>query len=350
MVFNPSKQRYNMKKQYSTIDITRFFFAICIVALHSYAFENLPKPIFFCIHKGIFRLAVPYFFVASGFFFMRGCLSDGEEYYKHVYTRMVKYCKRVLFPFVIFAIVNATQKLITISVNGRFSSSTVINVLKHILFLPYGPVWFLSACAVGILILSVFIKRNSINLALLTGGGLYIFALLCNNYYFLIQGTIIQPIVDVYTTLFISPRNGIFTGFFFLALGTKCSMLVDKWENKRLFTALVFSYFLYLIECVTVQIVGIPKDDGSLYIMHIVVVPILLLLTAQYSVDVDENLAKKLRNYSMGIYLLHAPILWFLWLFSENGFINFIITIVISITMCTISYRSKNKLINQLLR
>lgn len=338
------------KKQYSTIDITRFFFAICIVALHSYAFVNIPKPIFFCIHKGVFRLAVPYFFVVSGFLFMRGCFSDGKDFNKHVHKRMVKYCKRVLIPFLFFASINTIQKIISITLDGQFTTDSLVAVIKHVLFLPYGPVWFLSACAVGMALLSYFIKHNLINMAIVTGGGLYVFALLCNNYYFLIQESTIKPIVDTYLEIFLSPRNGIFTGFFFLAIGVKCSMLLNKWNNRRLFYVLVFSYILYLIECVVIQVVGIPKDDGSLYIMHIIVVPLLLLLTAQYSVHIDEKLAMKLRNYSMGIYLLHVPILWVLWLFSENGFFNFIITIALSITICTISYRSKNKVINQLLR
>lgn len=179
---------------------------------------------------------------------------------------------------------------------------------------------------------------------------LYAFALLCNNYYFVVQGTLLSGVVDGYLRCFISPRNGVFTGFFFLAIGAKCKDWVWKWSDKKLLRLFLPLYILYIAEFVLVYIVGTPRDDGSLYIMHVLIAPILFLLTCQRQVHVNVIRSKLLRNLSTGIYLLHLPILWFVWLRSDLGIVNFLITLTCSIALCMLSYRIKNKWISSLLR
>lgn len=51
------------KVEYDIVDYFKFFFAICIVGIHANIFaDSLVYPL-------VFRIAVPYFFVSSGFFF-----------------------------------------------------------------------------------------------------------------------------------------------------------------------------------------------------------------------------------------------------------------------------------------
>ena len=56
------------KKSYVGVDVSKFFFAVCIVALHSEALNCLPDIANYMITRILFRVAVPYFFISSGFF------------------------------------------------------------------------------------------------------------------------------------------------------------------------------------------------------------------------------------------------------------------------------------------
>lgn len=57
------------KKDYSGIDIFKFFMAISVVAIHVEIFKDFGNKIISNILFNLLDLAVPYFFIASGFFF-----------------------------------------------------------------------------------------------------------------------------------------------------------------------------------------------------------------------------------------------------------------------------------------
>ena len=56
------------KRPVSSIDIAKFFFSICIVVLHSDVYRGLPGMFPSLVEKLILRLAVPFFFIVSGYF------------------------------------------------------------------------------------------------------------------------------------------------------------------------------------------------------------------------------------------------------------------------------------------
>ena len=58
-----------MKNGFGYIDIVKFIFSICIIALHTLVLDSFNSDINWYVTHCIFRLAVPFFFVTSGFFF-----------------------------------------------------------------------------------------------------------------------------------------------------------------------------------------------------------------------------------------------------------------------------------------
>ena len=56
------------RKRYDLVDLNKFVFAICIVALHTKALSILPAHVEWVIEHMIFRLAVPFYFVMSAYF------------------------------------------------------------------------------------------------------------------------------------------------------------------------------------------------------------------------------------------------------------------------------------------
>lgn len=56
-----------MKKQMYLIDIFKFFFCLCVIAIHTSLLKNCSDEVFFWTNQCVLRLAVPFFFIVSGF-------------------------------------------------------------------------------------------------------------------------------------------------------------------------------------------------------------------------------------------------------------------------------------------
>ena len=76
-------------KNYTLIDYAKLFFAVCIVVIHTDVFLSTRLSSWMILH-GICRLAVPFFFITSGFFFGKKLLIS-----KNIKQDLVKYCKRL---------------------------------------------------------------------------------------------------------------------------------------------------------------------------------------------------------------------------------------------------------------
>lgn len=333
-------------KTYCTIDIAKLFFALCIVILHGGGYTAIQTPFDYYAEKIILRAAVPFFFVCSGYF-LKSHLDKGKG--------IKSYCVRLLKPLLFFEAINVLIYVIEAVAENKDAVSIGKAVVKHVLFYPYGALWYLQACIVGAVILYLFYIRNRTGIAVTIGFALYGFALICNNYYFVISGnSTIKLIVDVYMDVFISARNGIFVGLFYLAIGfllhnNKLGTVIEKTSF------LLFSFALYFVEVFLLY--GKEYiDDGALYLTHAVFVPSLFAFLCRHSINIPEKMSVTVRNYSTGIYLLHRIFLslygiFFAWVGYAPDEINLCLIVLISCaTVCTIVYRLKCEPMYSLLR
>ncbi len=88
------------QKTYPAIDILKFVFAITVVALHTNLIPNSKTEYVPYIFTGIFlRLAVPFFFVVSGYFLVDKLFSENKEKYFEI---IKNYSIKLLFPLIIY--------------------------------------------------------------------------------------------------------------------------------------------------------------------------------------------------------------------------------------------------------
>jgi surface polysaccharide O-acyltransferase-like enzyme len=145
-----------MKKTKKTIDFLKLFFSLCVISLHCDMLSNINPDMKFFITQGIFRLAVPFFFVASGYFLGSKIIRNPENM-NFIYK---KYIKRLLMPLVFFSLINVLLESIKMS---SYMSGPVIfrEIIRHMVFYPWGALWFVQACIVGALLLYPFVKRSN---------------------------------------------------------------------------------------------------------------------------------------------------------------------------------------------
>lgn len=336
-----------MKKTYTTVDLLKFIFCLCIIALHTNLLNSLPNEVSYYISHLFFRLAVPFFFVTSGFFLRKKySLSDPSEHK----TVLLNYIKRLLFPLLFFEIITVIQSIITQNLNGSSPFSITINVIQQIIFNPYGALWFVQALIVSaILIYPILKHKNGVNICIVIGVVLYCFALICNSYFFIVEGTPLQSVVEKYIYYCITARNGVFMGIIFMSLGMKCfdihnSILKSPAKKKLIIPFMIAAWAVYCLEIVVLHINHAKSiDESSLFISHLLLVPLLLLSSVLYSVGIPQNISVYLRNLSTGMYFLHRPILWFVVLWSDNVIVTFLIVVLVSFAICSISYKIDSK-------
>ena len=59
------------KKVYSNIDLLKFFFSFFIIMIHTSLFADVNTTVDYIFVNIITRIAVPFFFLSSGFFFAK---------------------------------------------------------------------------------------------------------------------------------------------------------------------------------------------------------------------------------------------------------------------------------------
>lgn len=341
------------KKVYHSINLAKFFFCVCVIGLHTYAFEGLlPEKVYWYVEHLIFRLAVPFFFVASGFFI-------GSKIYRNPaksWDYVKYYVWRLSIPLVVFQVINIileSIKLYHIYEMGFIKIALL--VIRSILFYPFGALWYLHASIIAILLLYSFIRKGLLNYALLLGIGLYAFALICNSYYFLIEGTALQTIVDLYLYIFASARNGVFVGFLFMGLGIWLSQNFNDGEKRRVsLIGLMISFITLTIEVTYVYGKNFA-DDGSLFLSFIILIPSLFVFLTTLNSGINETISANARKLSTGMYYLHIPVLSVLTLGSTmttnsiSFFNTFIVVLFTCILICLFSYRYDIKPLAKLL-
>ena len=139
---------------FPAIDILKFFFAILIMCLHGDLFDGSLYGLYF--EKLVVRLAVPFFFIASGFFYGR------KIYAKNNLESITKnYISRLAMKLLIFEpisiLLNIAQSLFS---TNQSVLVILLKAVQDILFYPRGALWYIQSIIVALIILLPFIKKG----------------------------------------------------------------------------------------------------------------------------------------------------------------------------------------------
>ena len=334
------EDRQTDRRCIASVDLAKFFFAVCIVFLHGHGLRRLPYLEYYFVTRFLFRLAVPFFFVSSGYF-LRLSLEKGKS--------IKTYCFRLLKPLIVFELLNTVMEEYASIESGISLPNAIFDAVRHILFYPYGAMWFLQACIIGSLLLYSFYRCKKMRIGLMIGVLLYGFALVCNNYYFLIADIpILQNVIIGYMNLFISARNGLFVGFLFLMLGYFAKDL-QRCKKQILLVLMLALTAIYILE-IAMTYGKEYLDDGALYLTHIALLPCMMALLLQIRVNINNQFSLLLRNLSTGIYMLHRLLFVVLEGLISSNFLNCLVVIGLAVIICLIVYRWKIEPLYSLLR
>ncbi|MBR3319638.1 acyltransferase [Candidatus Saccharibacteria bacterium] len=337
-----------LHKELQYIDIAKVLFAVGIVAIHSGVLAGT-NIIDWTIMHAVLRLAVPFFFCASGYFFYRS-LKKTED----VRATTKKYLKRLLIPFCFWLLANLPIIIIKYTQEGNTAIDILSKIRTGLIFYPWGAMWYVAALMVAICLVIPFYKKNKLKNAVIIGGLLYLVGLLFNTYYFVAEGTSLQRIVDAILQIASSMRNGLFEGLFFVSAGMYIGQRDHEKKTiskKKNLIILITSYLLLIAEIFLTRKL-LHADDHSLFISFIIVIPSLFIFLSQLPPLRRKIDTKILRNYSSGIYFSHRFVLGIITLLlpTSSPLLYFSLTMLVVVSGLAIFYKIDNEKTNYLIK
>lgn len=294
----------DQSKNYNGIDVMKLFMAILIVFIHLSPFSDFNKELNFFSSIAITRIAVPFFFMASGFFLK--IKIDGAGNWLEIQKIVKAYVKKLLLLYIIWSIIYLPCSIYIIIKSNK----SIFLYIQECLFEgSHVHLWYLPALLVASFLAIVIYKRIGLKKAITLSTSLYILGLLDISYYGIIKNQVILNAIEIYDKIFLTTRNGFFYGLIFVLLGFYATE--KDYEQKRNIVCFIMSFVALLIEIYILRYCGIARN----YDMLLFSVPAtfyLFKIIQQIHIK-DKDIYYYLRKFSSYIYFLH---LWIAFLLS----------------------------------
>lgn len=234
-----------MSKKYNSIDLFKFLCALLIIIIHANPFDDYSKILSFGLRNIVCVVAVPFFFVASGFLCFRKVeLLDGEE--KKQYIK--KFLKRILLMYLLWSAIYFMFVVLN-WINNGFTIYSVLEYIRDFLFEgSYHTIWFLPALFSATLIVYLLRKKMTYKQIFIISLPIYIFTLLGSSYYGITEKIpVISNIYNIYYSIFETIKNGVCFGFIYVALGALIGANNEKIKiSKKINIVLIIAFYILL--------------------------------------------------------------------------------------------------------
>lgn len=279
-------------KRYATLDIFRLFSSFLIVAIHTSPLLSFSNTSDFIFTRIIARLAVPYFFMVTGYFL-------------YLHREISNKQLRIAFSKKIGIIYGVTILLfLPLNIYTGYFQKTELwkQITKDILFDgTFYHLWYLPAVLIGVLIITVLIQKAGIYIAFIISVILYIIGLGGDSYHGMItQLPIIKTFYDSLFKVFDYTRNGLFFAPVFLVMGVWIYRTSNKISFKKSMTGFVVSLSLLITEGLLLHSYDIQRHDS----MYLMLIPCIFFLF-RLLLRINGKSNKNIRTISMLVYLIH---------------------------------------------
>lgn len=295
------------KKTYCALDIAKFISAFLVICIHTGPLLDTNETANFVLVQIIARIAVPLFFIISGYLFFTK-LDNEREWNDYANVAALKhYVFRLGKLYLIWSILYLPFNYLLVKGDG-VHAMTFLRYLRDFFFTgSYYHLWFLPALMVAVCAVYVLRRYVSLTTTLIISALLYLVGMLGNVYPVMIEELpYIGRAYHSYIQLFVTTRNGIFFGMLFISLGAyfaKGRMAVNR-SPFAPFIGFVLSLCALFGECFILRNNGYMYDLASMYLM--LVPTVAFLFVTLLSLDLKERaFYKTMRVLSLLIYVVH---------------------------------------------
>ena len=317
----------NTNKSYAGLDCFRLIAALLIITIHTSPLLSFGETGDFILTRVIARVAVPFFFMTSGFFMVFRYTRNTDRLKAFIKNTLQIYGVAIL----IYIPINIY--------NGYFSREYLLpNIIKDIVFDgTLYHLWYLPAAALGGSIAWYLVKKADYTGAMAIAFGLYLIGLFGDSYYGIaemIPG--LRGFFDLVFQVTDYTRNGIFYAPIFFVLG---GFIADHQKRPSLDQSVfgfIVSFGFMFGEALTLHYFDVQRHDS----MYLFLLPCMFFLFHAL-LHIRGKRFRYLRTSAMIIYIIHpmvivgirlaAKLLRVQSLLIDNSLIHFVAVCLISV-------------------
>lgn len=319
-------------KQYSAIDLFKLFAAILVVAIHTHPFYPTVLDYYFTCFC---RIAVPFFFVATSFFFFRKPDAD-----------IRKYNTRMLTIYILWFVIELPIVYHKFFIEfDRSLPLQMANFARCLLFSnTWGASWYIMACVISVNIIYYLTRTHNNMVALALAGCCYFVSLLGGSYYGAFVGLLDErsaTLFQAFCYLF-CPTNSFIVALMYIVAGK-----VIAANEHRLCDYSIRHRGILLIATLSAMLSGavemsmmawsVQVDDTFVFLLPLICVLFVLLMGSP--LGINKEAARWCRSLSILIYLIH-PIFTFINSYSgimdEFGLATFVVVLATSMLLASL--------------
>ncbi|MDI4644007.1 acyltransferase family protein [Cohnella hashimotonis] len=330
------------KTDYLGLSWLKFIAALLVIANHTGPLARFGPSADFLIDGALTRIAVPIFFMTSGFFYFRKLTGDPLADRRHLLRYLGSIAKLYAIAILLYVPLNVY--------NGYFSSPKfgTLDLLRDLVFDgTFYHLWYLPALMIGIAMLHGLYRALKPAAVMIVAFLLYAVGLLGDSYYGLIAGSgVLTGWYSAMFHVFDYTRNGLFFAPVYLALGAFVARSEKQRPSRPALHAVLFlvSLSAMLAEALWLREGGIPRQD-SMYIFAVPAAYFLLLLALPYKGPANRTL----REGRAWIYVLHPLAIVLVrgaakttglqpWLIG-NSLVHFVAVCLLSVALAAVAVR-----------
>lgn len=293
----------NNKRAYAGIDYFRLIAAVLVMTIHTSPLLTYSETADFVLTRIIARIAVPFFFMTSGFFLITRYSQNTDRLKAFIKKTAIIYIAAIL----IYLPINIY--------NSYFSNENLApNIIKDILIdgTMYH-LWYLPASIIGGWIAWHLVKKLDYKKALIAALALYAIGLFGDSYYGIAERL---PLLNGFYTLVFQvcdyTRNGFFFAPVFFVLGGAFHDSEIHISPRKSALGFAVSFAMMILEAISLRKLDLPRHDS----MYLFLLPCTLFLFGAI-LSWRGKRREWLRDMSLIIYIIHPMTIVFVRAFAK---------------------------------
>ena len=324
------------RKNLDSADVLKYMLSILIVATHTSLFDGYITP--------LVRLAVPAFFMISGYFFFTKIKNCNDKAQQNAYLKksVRQNLKLYFFWFVVLL-------PLTLYIRGYHTmgiTKGLLHLVRDFLFgSTFQSSWYITALITGFAIV-LFLSRRLPQWALvLIGTVCYIPSLLSSNYEFIVDSFDgLKAIGDSLSQVFLLPCRNFSVSILYIAIGKYLAEKNYEGKTKRYTITFMLAFAALVAEFAMLKYSGVKIEATDCYIS--VPFAAYYLCKVFLTLDITCKSAMTMRKIStvsycahMAVFMVVGKIFKMLTLPDWNNILLFVITLAVTQILALIIIR-----------
>ena len=296
-----------MPEEYNAIDVAKFLCAIMIVMIHVAPFGSNEKYTFFnfILQNYLSRIAVPFFFTSTGFFLYKKTTNNIFSF-----RPSKDYVLRIFRLYITWSIIYLPLYIENALHNNHGVLYNLFVYIRNFIFVgTYTHLWYLNATIIGVLMVSLMLKKNyDIKIIIALALSLYLIGLLAQSCYVLIlpikyHFPTIWSILKLFQKIICTTRNGFFEAFIFIGIGMIFALKEIKIKTPIAIIGFFSSLLFLFIEICAVEYFEFSRAN-DMYLFLVPTAFFMFYLIKKIHIQ-NHKAYKLLRILSSLIFYLH---------------------------------------------